>query len=119
CRRPTDWRRPASSMPRLSRAGAMADIEQLSCDIQRLQSREPRHFAQALQPLAVTERALHRLPGCSAFDQLFASGDAAGRHIGDETGMRVPDLRAERIRGDFEDTVSDRLGTAVGMELTM
>src|SRR5258708_40028622 len=97
----------------------MSHIVELSCDIQRLQSREPRDFAQAFQRLAVTERALHRLPRRSAFDQCFASGDAARWHIGDETGMRVPDLRAERIRGDFQDTAANRLGASVGMELTM
>ena len=33
--------------------------------------------------------------------------------------MRVPDFRAERVRGDLKDTTSDRLGASVGMELTM
>src|SRR5215813_12728886 len=97
----------------------MLHIEELSRDIQRLQSREPRDFAQAFQRLAVTERALHCLPGLSAFDQRFASGDAAGWHVGDETGMRVPDFRAEWICRDFKDTASNRLGASVGMELTM
>src|SRR5215468_8834071 len=97
----------------------MSHIEELSCDIERLQSREPRDLAQALQPLAVTDGARHRLSGLSAFDQCFAFGDAAGRHVGDETGMRVADFRAERIFGDFKDTASDRLGASVGMELTM
>src|SRR5262249_50667976 len=100
-------------------ARAMLHIEQLSCDIKRLQSREPRDLAQAFQPLAMTERAWRRLPGLSAFDQRFAPGDAARRHVGDETGMRVADFRAERIFGNFKDTASDRLGAAVGMELTM
>src|ERR1700682_5424434 len=97
----------------------MPHVEELSRDIQRLQPRETRDFAQAFQRLAVTERALHRLPGRSAFDQRFASGDAARWHVRDETGMRVPDFRAERVRGDFKDTASDRLRASVGMELTM
>src|SRR5712671_5956987 len=97
----------------------MSYIEELSCDIQRLQSREPRDFAQAFQPLAVTDRTWHRLPGLSAFDQGFASGDAAGWHVGDETGMRVADFRAERIFGYLEDTAANRLGASVGMELTV
>src|ERR1700726_4271987 len=33
--------------------------------------------------------------------------------------MRVPDFGAERIRGDFKDTASNRFGASVGMELTM
>ncbi len=76
----------------------MPHIEELSCDIQRLQSREPRDFAQAFQPLAVTDPAWHRLSGLSAFDQRFASGNAAGRHVGDETGMRVADFRASEAK---------------------
>src|SRR5262249_15337630 len=100
-------------------ARAMLHIEQLSCDIQRLQSREPWDFAQAFQPLAVTDSAWHRLSGFSAFDERLAPGEAARRHVGNETGMRVADFRAERIFGDFKDTASDRLGAAVGMELTM
>jgi hypothetical protein len=43
------------------RARAMSHIEELSCDIQQLQPREPRDFAQAFQRLAVTERALHTI----------------------------------------------------------
>src|SRR5712691_1796634 len=97
----------------------MSHIEELSCDIERLQSREPRDFAQAFERLAVTERALHRLPGRPGFDQRFPSGDAARRYVGDETGMRVPDFRAVRILGDLKDAASDRLGAAVGMEHTM
>src|SRR5258708_14874929 len=97
----------------------MTYIEELPSDIQRLQSREPRDFAQALHPLAVTECAWRRLPGLSAFDQRFASGEAAGRHVGDETRVRVADFRAKRFFGDFKDTSSNRLGAAVGMELTM
>src|ERR1700723_3864285 len=92
----------------------MSHIEELSRDIKRLQPREPRDFAPAFERLAVTLRALHCLPGCFAFDQGFASGDAAGRHVGDETGMRVADFGAERICGDLEDTASDRLRGAVG-----
>src|SRR5439155_294439 len=103
----------------LPRARAVSHIEQLPRDIQRLQAREPRNFAQAFQPFAVTDCALHRLPGRSAFDQRFASGDAARWHVRDETGMRVPDFRAERVRGDLKDTTSDRLGASVGMELTI
>src|SRR5262252_6857854 len=97
----------------------MLHIEKLSRDIQRLQSREPRDFAQAFQRLAVTERTLHCLPGLSASAQRFASGDAARRHIRDETGMRVPDFRTEWICRDFKDTASNRLGASVRMELTM
>src|SRR5258708_9679485 len=97
----------------------MTYIEELPSDIQRLQSREPRDFAQALQPVAVTDRTWRRLPGLSAFDQRFASGEAAGRHVGDETRVRVADFRAKRIFGDFKDTASNRLGAAVGMELTV
>src|ERR1700694_3710758 len=105
--------------PPLPPPGAISHIEELPRDIQRLQPREPRDFAQAFQPLAVTDCAWHRLPGRSACDQRFASTDAARRHVRDETGMRVPDFRAERVRGDFKDTASDRLGASVGMELTM
>lgn len=97
----------------------MLQIEELSCDIQRLLSCEPRDVAWTFQPLAVAERARHRLSGFSPFDQSFAYGDAAGRHVGDETGMRVPDFRAERSSRDLEDTASNRLGGSVGMELTM
>src|SRR5260221_14483801 len=93
----------------------MSYIEELSCDIQRLQSREPRDFAQAFQPLAVTDRARHRLSGLSPFDQRFASGEAAGRHVGDETGLRVADFRAKRLFGDLKDTASNRLGAAGGL----
>src|SRR5262249_17314646 len=101
------------------RARAMLDVEQLPRDIQRLQSREPRDFAQAFQPLAVTDRARHHLPGLSAFDQSLAFSDAAGRHVGNETRMRVADFGAERICGDFKDTASDRLGASIRMELAV
>src|SRR5215471_20218795 len=97
----------------------MFHVEELSCDVERLQARDPRDFAQAFQRLAVAERALRRLPGLSAFDQRFASGDAARWHIGDETGMRIPDFRAERICGDFQDATPNRFGAAIRMELTM
>src|SRR4029077_19896901 len=82
---------------RLPRARAVSHIKELPRDIERLQPREPRDFAQAFQPLAVTDGASHRLPGWSAFDQRFASGDAARWHVGNETGMRVADFRAERV----------------------
>src|SRR5258708_6765020 len=97
----------------------MSHIEELSCDIQRLQSREPRDFPQAFQPLAVTERAWHRLSGLSAFDQCFAFGEAAGRHVRDETRVRVADFRAKRIFRYLKDAASNRLGASVGMELTV
>src|ERR1700693_1058771 len=94
-------------------------MEDLSRDIGGLQSGKPRALARALQRIAVTARAWHRLPRPFAFDQRFASGDAAGWHVGEETGMRVPYFRAERIGGDFKNTVSDRLGAAVGRQRTM
>src|SRR6476659_4119217 len=97
----------------------MSHVEELPRDIQRLQPGEPRDFAQAFQPLAVTDSALQRLPGRAAFDQRFASDNAAGRHVRNETGMRVPDFRAERVRRDCKDATSDWLGASVGMKLTM
>jgi hypothetical protein len=55
----------------------------------------------------------------SVFDQRFAFGDAAWRHIGDEAGMRVPDFRAERIFRNCKDAMSDGFRTSVGVEYAM
>src|SRR5207302_356853 len=79
----------------------------------------PRDFALTLEPFAVTARARRALYRFAAFDQGFASGNAAGRHVGDESGMRVADFGAERIFGNLKDALANRLGAAIGMQLTM
>src|SRR5215213_2891103 len=55
----------------------------------------------------------------AVFDQRFALGDTARRHVGNEARVRVTDLRAERIFGNLNNTLSDPLGAASGMKLPM
>ena len=93
-------------------ARALLDVPQLSHEVARGATRDRRYVGQPHEIRPVPGTTRRRLPprltipfqrGSTSRDEVLALPDAAGRHIGDESGSRIPvELRLFRVFRDFE-----------------
>src|SRR5437764_11783804 len=72
---------------------------------------ESRHIPEAVQSVAMANRALDRFTA-ARFDQGFPLLDAANRHVRDEPRMRIALCDARLILRQRDDAIAERLGAA-------
>src|SRR5262245_7028438 len=88
-------------------ARSVLNPNQLPRDVDRLQSGNARHLAEAGQRVAMANRALNRLAGAARFDERLSSRDAARRYVRDETGMWITDRGPVGVLRNLNDATSD------------
>src|SRR5262245_15255707 len=97
---------------------AVLELMQLSGDVYRMESGDSRNVAQPLERIAVAYSTGDGLAVATVLRERFTFLNGTGRHISDESGVRIPLGRSSLILWQCNDPAADRLHPAARLRKT-